>query len=61
MARQMVGVRLSEAGVQEIEKIAESVDVKKAVVLRVILGEAMRSPEVMKKVTTRLNAMRETL
>lgn len=61
MAREMVGVRLAETGIEQIDKMAADTDAKRAVVIRVLLGEALRSKAVRDSATEKLMAMRETI
>lgn len=61
MARVMVGVRLAEAGIDAIDKIGVETDAARAVVIRVLLGEALRNKAVRDAAIEKLMAMRETI
>ena len=61
MAREMLGVRLAEAGAKQIADLAEKYDASKSTVIRVMLGETLRNKSVMTAIETRLEAMRERL
>lgn len=61
MGRVMVGVRLAEAGIETIDKIAVDTGSPRAVVIRVLLGEALRSSTVRNGAVEKLMAMRETI
>lgn len=60
-ARQMLGVRVSQDGIDAIDKIIEQTGAKQAVVVRALLGEALNTQSVRDRVLTKLLASREML
>lgn len=59
MAREMFGVRLSEAGAKTVKELAEQFSTTNSTVIRVMLGETVRNNTTMTQVKNRLEAMRE--
>lgn len=59
MAREMFGTRLSEKGAEVVKDLASTHGTTHSMVIRVMLGEAVRNPNVMNSVKSRLEAMKE--
>jgi predicted DNA-binding protein len=58
MPRQMVGVRLSDEGLERISLLMQETEANKATVIRVLLSEALLSQGVVNKARARLLAMK---
>lgn len=59
MARTMIGLRVNEAALANIDKIAAEADTTRSTVVRVLLGEALADRSVRSSALARLSAMKE--
>ena len=58
-ARLLVGVRLGQAGLAKVDEMATETSSTRSAVVRVLLGEALRSARVVEAATTRLHSMKD--
>lgn len=61
MARTMVALRLGEGGLKTIDGIVKDTGSSRSAVLRVLLGEALRSKETKAAAIYKLKVIKETL
>lgn len=61
VARQTVGVRLSEGGLAVIDAVAADTEAKRSAVIRVVLAEALKDAKLMKVVADKLDAAKDVV